>query len=98
MPCGVVECDKATAGDAEQMKFVELEIIRERIEVARNASGLRPCCGIGRALAPAAAIERDDAISGLRKARDLIGPDSTGAGIGVEQHDRRTRAAAIGEP
>src|ERR1700722_19343634 len=80
------------------MEFVELEMFRERIKIARNASGLRTGCGIGHALAPAAAVESDDAVSGPREVRDLVRPDVTGARVRVKQNQWHACAAGVREP
>src|SRR5215467_3129545 len=85
-PRGVVQSSKPASGDAKQMKLVELEIIRERIKIASNTPWLRSRCGVGHTSAPASAVESNDAVSGLRKARDLARPNGASAGVRVEQH------------
>src|ERR1700744_1523748 len=97
-PCGIVQRGKSATGNAEQMEAPELEMLSERIEIARNASRLRSRRGVGDALAPAPPVEGDDAVTGLRKACDLARPYHAGAGVGMEQHDRYARSAAVREP
>jgi hypothetical protein len=80
------------------MEPVELEIIRERIKIARNTSWLRSRRRVGRAFAPASAVEGDDAVSSPGKARDLVRPNGAGAGVGVEQDEWRASAAGVREP
>src|SRR5215471_17003440 len=80
------------------MELVELEVICERIEVARNAAGLGAGRRIDEALAPAAAVEGDDAIALPRESRCLGFPAFAGAGIGVQQHDRGAGASGVSEP
>src|SRR4029077_19885302 len=48
-PGRVIERDEAAAGDAEQMEFVELEMIGERVEIAGDAARLRAGRRIGHA-------------------------------------------------
>src|SRR3984957_7876178 len=80
------------------MELVELEMFRERIKIARNASGLRTGCGIGHTLAPAAAVDSDGAVCGPREVRDLVRPDVTGAGVRVKQNQWHACAAGVREP
>jgi hypothetical protein len=80
------------------MKGLERKMLGQRIEIASDAAGLRAGRRIGDAVAPAAAIEGDDAVSGPRKTRDLLLPDGAGAGVRVQQNDRHTGAAAVDEP
>jgi len=80
------------------VECVEPEVICERIEIARNCSGLGAGRRIGQALAPAAAVEGDDAIALPCKGRRLDFPAFAGAGVGMQQHDRRAGASGVGEP
>src|SRR4029077_10752302 len=74
-PRRIIERGEAAAGDADQMEFIEREMIRERIEIAGDTPRLRTGNRIGQALAPTPAIERDDPVAGLCKADDLRFPD-----------------------
>ena len=65
-PRRVIERGEAAAGDAEQMEFAEFQIIDEAVEIAGDAARLRSG-RIGRAAAPAAPVEGDDAVAGLAK-------------------------------
>ena len=87
-PRRVIERDEAAAGNAEQVEFFELEMIGERIEIAGDAAGLRAGCRIGHALAPALAIEGDDAVAGRGEGGNLRLPDFDGAGVRMQQNDR----------
>ena len=87
-PRRVIERDEAAAGDAEQVELVELEMIGERIEIAGDAAGLRAGCRIGHALAPALAIEGDDAVAGRGEGGNLRLPDFARAGVRMEKNDR----------
>src|SRR5215468_8192784 len=80
------------------MEFVEPEVIYERIEIARNGAGLRAGRGLGLTLAPAAAIEGDDAVALPRKGCRLGFPAFAGAGVGVHEHDRRAGASGVSDP
>jgi len=80
------------------MKFFELQMIGERIEVAGDAAGRRAACRIGHALAPPLAVERDDAITRRSEGRDLRLPDVHRAGVGMQKHDRHAGAAGVDEP
>src|SRR5215470_11402302 len=80
------------------MEFVEPEVICERFEIARNGAGLRAGRGISLTLAPAAAVEGDDAVALPRKGRRLGFPAFAGAGVGVQEHDRRAGASGVREP
>ena len=64
MPRGIIQRGKAAAGDAEQVEFFELEVVRQHREIAGNTAGLLAGACDGGALAPAPAIESDDAIAG----------------------------------
>ena len=50
MPGRIVQRNEATASDAKQMKFVELEMIRECMQIAGDAAGFGAGCRIGYAL------------------------------------------------
>src|SRR5579871_454348 len=98
LPGRVVERREAAAGDAKQMEFVELQMLDQRMQIRGDRARLRSERRIGRALAPAAPIERDDAIAGEDKARDLRLPDLDRAGIWVQQDNRHAGTAGIDEP
>src|ERR1700722_16991287 len=87
-PRRVVERHEAAAGNAEQVEFVELEMSTKRIEIAGDAAGPRAGRWIGHALAPALAIEGDDAIPGRSEGGNLRLPDFDGAGVRMEKNDR----------
>src|ERR1700730_8141332 len=97
-PRRIIERDETAAGDAEQVEFFELEMIGERIKIAGDAARLRARCGIGQALAPALAIEGDDAVAGRGEGGDLLLPNFDGAGVRMQQDERNAGAAAVGEP
>ena len=59
-------------------------MIDQCIEMAGNAARLRTRSGIGNAVAPAAPIEGDDAVSSPRKSDDLLLPNRAGAGVGMK--------------
>ena len=80
-PRRIIERDETATGNAEQVEFFELEMIGERIEIAGDAAGPRTGCRIGDALAPALAIEGDDAVAGRGEGGDLRLPDFDGAGV-----------------
>ena len=84
-PRRVIERDEAAAGNAEQVKLVELEMIGQRIEIAGDAAGLRAGRRIGHAFAPALAIEGDDAVTGRGEGGDLRLPDFARAGVWVQR-------------
>src|SRR5260370_13409045 len=73
-------------------------MIRERIEITRDAAGLWAGRRIGQALAPAAAVKSDDAIALQCKGCYLGFPARAGAGIGMQQHDRSAGAPGVDEP
>ena len=98
VPRRVIERDESAASDANQMESTERQEIGERMKIVRRVSRLRTGRGIGLAAAPAAPVERDHAIPGLRKCRDLRLPALARAGDRVHQHDRLAAAAGIGEP
>ena len=87
-PRRIIERHEAAAGNAEQVEFFELEIFDERIEIVGNADRLRAGCRIGHALAPALAIEGDDAVAGRGEGGNLRLPDFDGAGVRVKKNDR----------
>ena len=64
MPGGIIQRGEAAAGDAEQVEFLELEMIRQHGEIAGNTARLLAGGCDSSALAPAPAIEGDDAIAG----------------------------------
>src|SRR5262249_45326751 len=97
-PSRVVDRNKTAARDAHQVKFVELEMIRECIEVARDAAGLHAGRRISPALAPASAIEGDATIALPRKGQCRRFPAFARAGVGMEQDDRDATTSRIGEP
>jgi hypothetical protein len=47
------------------VKALNLEVANQRIEIFGDASRLRTGLPVGKALAPATTVERDDPISGL---------------------------------
>ena len=75
MPCRIVERNESTASDAKQMKFLELEMIDQSCQDRPQCCRAAECGRIRCALAPAAPVESDDAIAGLRECGDLRLPD-----------------------
>ena len=68
------------------------------MQVLRGVSRLGTGRGIGLAAAPSASIERDDAIARFRECLDLRFPDLARSCVRVQQDDRLTAPARIGEP
>jgi hypothetical protein len=68
------------------------------VEIFRDGAGLRAGGWIRRAAAPAAPVESDGAISGFDESGDVVLKTVGVAGVGVEQHERNTGAAAVRVP
>jgi hypothetical protein len=94
----IVERDESTARHSDKMEATERQEIGEGVKIVRGVSRLRTGRGIGLAPAPTTPIERDDAITGVRKCRSLRLPALARPGDRMHQHDRFTAAATIGEP
>ena len=63
MPRRIIQRREAATGDAEQVKRIELQIIGESVQIVGDAARLWPGRRIGHALAPAPAVEGDDAVA-----------------------------------
>src|SRR5689334_13177392 len=98
MPESVIVSREPSAGHADEMQALNLQVFDQAVQivgnVARLCAGLRICS----AAAPAAPIERDRAIPGFDEPWNVVLPAVGIARIGVEQQYRRTASSGVEIP
>jgi hypothetical protein len=95
LPGGIVEGDEPAAGDADEIKFVQFQVGRERIEIAGDGAGLLARRRVWNAAAPPASVEGDDAVPCGAQSGHLAVPIVDRARVGVEQDHRPALPASV---
>src|SRR5215468_9994230 len=98
MPENVVIRRESAAGHADEMKSVEPQVLHQSMQIIRDGARLSTGVRIRPAAAPSPAIEGDNSISRLDKARNVVLPAVGVACVCVEQYDRYTVTAAVCVP
>src|SRR5262245_43714935 len=93
----VIRCESA-ARHADEMKSVEPQVLHQSVQIIRDGARLSTSVRIRPAAAPSTAVEGDNSISRLDKARNVVLPAVGVACVCVEQYDRHTVTAAVGVP
>src|SRR5262249_50666502 len=83
---------------ADEMKSVEAQVLHQSMQIIRDGARLSTSVRIRPAAAPSPAIEGDNSISRLDKARNVVLPAVSVACVCVKQYDRHTVTAAVCVP
>ena len=70
----IIDTDKRTTGDADQMELVDAKHLNESTQIAALCSWLFASNGIGDTVAPATSIIGNDTVSGVGEGIDLVLP------------------------